>query len=96
MERHSKELANFDIELGRHLQQLRVNAGLSQVSLAAELGVDQTIISKVEGGHRRLSVSELLSWSEALGVSANVLTERVFELWQNTAARPGTLWKSPR
>lgn len=84
----------FTRELGLLLQHVRQTSGLSQAALAEDLGIDQTTVSKVEGGHRRLTIAELFSWAEALGHSPEELSMDVATLWRNVAARPGTLWKA--
>lgn len=60
---------DFDVALGRLLARLREEGGLSQEALAASLGRDQPLVSKVERGQRRVSVADLLAWLDALGVS---------------------------
>lgn len=52
-----------------HLKDVRQQAKLSQIELAARLGMQQSDISKCERGVRRLDVIELRSWLEALGLS---------------------------
>ena len=51
------------------LKDARQEAGLSQIELAARLGMRQSDISKCERGVRRLDVIELRSWIEALNIS---------------------------
>jgi transcriptional regulator with XRE-family HTH domain len=55
--------------LVRLLRQARKDAGVTQVELATRLGVEQSLISKVERCERRLDIAELLSFCNALGVS---------------------------
>ncbi|EKY25920.1 restriction-modification system control element Bcll family protein [Brevundimonas diminuta 470-4] len=50
------------------LAQARVDAGVTQYELADRLGVDQTYVSKYEGGRRRLDVVEFMRIVAALGV----------------------------
>lgn len=50
------------------LAKARVDAGLTQYELADRLGVDQTYVSKYEGGRRRLDVVEFMRIVAALGV----------------------------
>ena len=59
------------------LKRLREKAGVSQAELAARLGRQQTWVSKVELGERRLDVDELRQVCEALG--ADLL--RVMREW---------------
>eukprot|EP01031_Cornospumella_fuschlensis_P016704 gene16704-20428_t len=58
------------------LVELRVEAGLTQVELANRLEWEQTHISRVERGVRRLDVLELRSWVYALGMSLRDFIER--------------------
>ena len=59
------------------LKEMRIEAGLRQVDLAEKLHVPQSMISKYEGGERRLDLLELRDICAALGVS---LVEFVREL----------------
>jgi len=43
-------------------------AGLSQEDLAKKLGWDQTYVSKIERGVRRVDVVELIAIGEVLGI----------------------------
>lgn len=51
------------------LVELRSAAQLTQVELAERLAWEQTHVSRVERGVRRLDVLELRRWVQALGVS---------------------------
>ncbi|MGE8658700.1 MAG: helix-turn-helix domain-containing protein [Achromobacter sp.] len=51
--------------LRRELQQLRVDAGLTQVELAKRLGKGQSYVSKVERGEQYVDLIEFLDWCEA-------------------------------
>jgi transcriptional regulator with XRE-family HTH domain len=84
--------AQFTRALARVLRDIRIESGMSQEALAAELGLDQAAVSRVESGQRRLTVSELLIWAEALGREPRELATRAADLWSEMAARPGTLW----
>jgi ribosome-binding protein aMBF1 (putative translation factor) len=61
---HSDEYSHFIAEL----RAAREEAGLSQATLAARLHVDRTVVTKAEGGGRRLDVIELRAWLSAMGV----------------------------
>jgi len=50
------------------LQKARTDAGLSQEDLAKRIGWDQTYVSKIERGVRRVDVVELIGICEALHV----------------------------
>lgn len=59
------------------LRQLREEAGLTQVQVAAELGEPQSFVSKYESGERRLDVIELKHVAQALKVTVWVVLERL-------------------
>jgi transcriptional regulator with XRE-family HTH domain len=50
----------------RMLEQARLDAGMTQTDLAKKVGWQQTDISKVERGERRLVVVEFLQFAKAL------------------------------
>jgi transcriptional regulator with XRE-family HTH domain len=50
------------------LVQLRVGAGLDQASLAHQLGITQSEVSKYERGERALDVLRLRDWLHVLEV----------------------------
>jgi len=58
------------------LRDAREKAGVTQVELAAKLGVPQSFVSKVESGERRVDLIELQAICKAMGIS---LTEFVGE-----------------
>ncbi len=61
------------------LRAIRINKNITQAEMAKMLNVTQSFISKVENRERRLDVIELLSWIDALGVSASdVLPEKIY------------------
>lgn len=49
------------------LTQARHDSGLTQADLAARVGKDQTFISIVERGQRRVDVIEFIQLSKAMG-----------------------------
>lgn len=65
------------------LTQSRLDAGLTQVELALLLQEDQSLVSKVERGVRRLDVVELMLWCQALEMP---MTEFVRRLEASTAS----------
>ena len=65
--------AAFDVQAGRRLAALRSAAGISQAELGARIGVPQSVIGKVEGGTRRLSLQDALALARALDVDVTVL-----------------------
>lgn len=65
------------------LRDVRLATGMTQSKLARKLQIEQTVVSKIETGLRRLDVVELHAWLRALGVP---LTEFVSELDTGLAA----------
>lgn len=67
----------------RHLVELiveaRKKAGLTQTELADRLGRDQTFVSIIERGQRRVDVLEFVSIAEALGHEPEVLFARLLK-----------------
>ena len=59
------------------LRELRHEVGLTQVQVAARLGVPQSFVSKYEAGERRLDVVELGHVAGVLGVSLRDVLDRL-------------------
>ncbi|RFA07047.1 transcriptional regulator [Subtercola boreus] len=55
-------------DLGLALQQARLGRGLSQVALAAELGISQRSISEIESGKTTIYLRRLFDLMSATGV----------------------------
>jgi transcriptional regulator with XRE-family HTH domain len=62
--------------LGRAVQAIRAERGISQVQLAADTGFMQSWISNVEHGRRNVSWSNVGRLAEGLGVSVSELAAR--------------------
>lgn len=58
------------------VERLRKEKGLTQVELAAKLGVSQGAVSMIERGDRMPSMKMLLKLSEVLGVSIEELIQK--------------------
>lgn len=67
---------SIDAEIGRHLRQEREAHGLSQRELARRLGLSPSLISQIEKGQSRPSVSTLYAIVNELGVSLDELLLR--------------------
>ena len=59
--------------IGSLIAQLREEQGWSQRALAKWVGIDQSAVSRIEAGRRRLSADELQRFADALHVSADAL-----------------------
>ena len=59
--------------LRKLLKEARLNAGLTQVEVAAKLRVPQSYIAKIEHGERKISFIEVLDLCKALGTDAKDL-----------------------
>lgn len=70
---HTEEYRRFAAALAA----ARRSAGLSQYELADRLGVDQSFVSKYEGGRRRLDVIEFLRVMRAMGADYREILEQV-------------------
>jgi transcriptional regulator with XRE-family HTH domain len=51
------------------LREMREDAGLTQIELAARLRVPQSFIYKSETAIRRVDITEFVAWSKACGKS---------------------------
>jgi transcriptional regulator with XRE-family HTH domain len=59
------------------LREIRENAGISQIELAAKIGETQTFVSKCERGERRVDLIELRTFCTALGVPLRQFVDRL-------------------
>lgn len=59
--------------VGNNIRTLRENAGFTQTNLATFLGVDQSMISKIEKGERIFSVSMIEKLATLFGVNVEQL-----------------------
>lgn len=58
------------------LCELRRESGITQAELARRLGVDQSLVSKIERRQRRIDIAELRRFCAALGSSLRIVVER--------------------
>ena len=68
--------------LGENLRKLREGSGYNQESIAKFLGLDQTMISKIENGERSISVEMLDKLSSLFGVSTHDIVNNTVETKQ--------------
>ena len=61
------------MEANMQLKELRIEAGLTQIELAEQIGCTQSELSRIEKGQRTLKVDRLLRLAKALGVPPTTL-----------------------
>jgi transcriptional regulator with XRE-family HTH domain len=59
------------------LRGIRLEAGLTQVELAARVGKDQAYVSRYESGQRRLDLLEVREICQALGITLEEFVKRL-------------------
>jgi ribosome-binding protein aMBF1 (putative translation factor) len=59
------------------LREMRIEAGLTQVDLAARIGKDQAYVSRYESGQRRLDVLEVREICQAIGITLEEFAKRL-------------------
>jgi transcriptional regulator with XRE-family HTH domain len=59
------------------LREVRVEAGVTQVELAARIEKDQAYVSRYESGQRRLDVLEVREICQALGITLEEFVKRL-------------------
>lgn len=67
--------------LGRVLQDTRQRSGTLQSEVAERIGTDQTVISNIERGHRRIDVVEFCRFAQAIDADPITLLRDVKEAW---------------
>ena len=67
--------------LAEVLSEARKEAGLHQTDVAARIGSDQSIISNIERGQRRIDVVEFRDFALAIGCDPAALFSRVLQRW---------------
>jgi transcriptional regulator with XRE-family HTH domain len=59
------------------LREMRIEAGLTQIELAALIEKDQTYVSKYESGERRLDILEVREICQAIGTSLEAFARKL-------------------
>jgi transcriptional regulator with XRE-family HTH domain len=69
-------------EAGAWLRNLRQQAGLSQIELAARLELKYyTFVSQIETGYGRVPTESMEAWAKALGVKPAEFARRLLEFY---------------
>jgi transcriptional regulator with XRE-family HTH domain len=69
-------------DAGAWLKQLRVKAGLSQIDLAARLGLKYyTFVSQVENGFGRVPTESMEAWARVLGADPSAFARRLLSFY---------------
>jgi len=71
---------NVPLDIGNALQQARLARGLSQVMLAQQLGLPQSVISDIESGKSTILVRRILGIARELGLDLTAS-------WEDNAPR---------
>jgi transcriptional regulator with XRE-family HTH domain len=72
-----EELSDVTVRFGQRLREIRTQKGISQEKLAELAGLHRTYISSVERGERNISLVNIESLAEALGVAmAELMPDR--------------------
>jgi transcriptional regulator with XRE-family HTH domain len=59
------------------LREMRVEAGLTQMDLAAHIEKDQAYVSRYESGQRKLDVLEVREICQAIGITLEEFVKRL-------------------
>lgn len=70
------EIISSDDRLRENIIRLRENKNMSQSELAKRMGIDNSYISKIERGTRKVSTSELDKFAEIFEVTTDYLLGR--------------------
>jgi transcriptional regulator with XRE-family HTH domain len=72
--------------VGKNIKLFRINAGLKQKDLAAEIGVKESYLSTIESGKKEPSLNLLKKIASALGIPLSMFFwEEIDNLDQNTS-----------
>lgn len=69
-----------DQEIGQRIESLRVKLGISQTEFGEAIGVDQSTVSRIESGSRRLVARELVAAARLFGVTVEQIMGQEEEL----------------
>jgi|GEM_PF-6289147 transcriptional regulator with XRE-family HTH domain len=85
-------MALTDEDVGRFIQRLRVERGMTQADLARRVRMHRTAISRLENGFRAVTVPELVEFASVLNITAGstaILNELTHRATPVADGRPG-------
>jgi DNA-binding XRE family transcriptional regulator len=63
-------------ELGRHMQELRQDAGLTQAATATRMHITRNNLALIENGRQRIHLHTVIAFGRAVGMSVrHILSE---------------------
>ncbi len=65
------------ILLGKRIQELRKQTGLSQEKFAFKIGMDRTYFASVEAGKRNVAIRNIKKIADGLGVTLSELFQNI-------------------
>lgn len=65
------------VMLGKRIQELRKQTGLSQEKFALQIGMDRTYYASIESGKRNVAIRNIKKIADGLGVKLSQLFEGV-------------------
>jgi transcriptional regulator with XRE-family HTH domain len=89
MSLYDRHMADTIPPVGERIRDVRSRRGLSVRQLAREVGVSASLVSQIENGRSRPSVSTLYAITQALGVSVEDVFDTATEV-DATSGRPAT------
>ena len=83
-----RRMVPADLVIGRNIRALRLRRGVTQVALAAQLGVSFQQVQKYENGMNRVGAGRLAQIAAALDMPVTALFLGVAEAWSGNKAPP--------
>lgn len=65
------------IKLGKRIKELRREKGITQIDLAAKVGIDRSYLGFIERGERNVSFDVMAEIAKALDIGMNELTRDI-------------------
>lgn len=65
------------LAVAQYLRDARIAANITQDELAVQLGVSQSLVSKIENNQHRVSISEFIRFARALGLNPSAAIDEL-------------------